>query len=563
MELSIVDGATGGITAARVELLDESGSSHIADDALPVAGDCGWLPIHNWLGRWTAAVQMAAKLQPAVHDTYSGTAQFYAARPVTGRLPAGRYSLRVFKGIEYRVARHEVEIHEGETTELRVELERWLDLPAEGWLSADGHLHIARPHGVFDRLIGRWMEAEDLHVANLLQMGLSSDLHITPQHGFGNEAAYQRGATIVATGQENPRSHVFGHVIILGADRWIDFPESYLAYDRFWREARRWGGISGYAHAGLSGGDEALAVWGADNLLDFVEVLGLGLHYYGLWYELLDMGLRVTPTAGTDFPCGPGLPGRERFYTRVDGPFRYEEWIDAVRKGRTFVTNGPVLDLTINSAGIGDELRLDAPAELAVSARARFDPERDHVERLELVGAGGEVLATGASAGAGEMLLETRLPVSRSTWLALRAAGVKRGEAPVSTTPLMKTLLGYLETQRELGLVPPETTIVPEEGARHLTAAHTAPIWISVAATPPLAEQPRARRLAAAWLQRLDELEARLTDEGIESLAGFPGRGDGMTAEDLFANRPTLLRAIQAARGHWHAEGGPSDAHPH
>ncbi len=554
LELWITDGAGGPVTPARVELLGAGGAAHIAEGALPVAGDCGWLPLHNWLGRWTASLQMARRLAPAIRDPYAGADHFYASGPVTAELPPGRYSLRVFKGIEYRVARREVELRRGETARLTVELDRWIDRPAEGWLSADGHLHIARPHRRFDRLIALWMAAEDLHVANLLQMGLSRDLHLTAQRRFGDESAHRHGATVVASGQENPRSHVFGHVILLGARRWIDYPESYLAYDRFWREARRQGGVTGYAHAGLSGGEQALATWGPEGLLDFVEVLGLGLHYYGLWYELLDLGLRVAPTAGSDFPCGPGLPGRERFYARAQPGGSYRQWLEAVRRGRTSVTNGPILDLAVGGAGVGDELRLDRPGEVAVSGRARFDPERDRLDRLELVAAGGLVVARGSPAGSGEMVLEARVPIPRTTWLALRASGVKRGEEPVRNSALRDTFLGYLERQRDLGLVPAEATVVPAEGQAQVAAAHTGAVWIEVAGSPPLARQPRARRLASAWLARLGELEARLSDEGIEALAGFPGRGDGMTAEDLLAARPALLRAIRAARGHWHAE---------
>ena len=38
------------------------------------------------------------------------------------------------------------------------------------------------------------------------------------------------------------------------------------------------------------------------------------------WYEILNTGFRITPTAGTDYPCvGASIPGRERFYTKVEG----------------------------------------------------------------------------------------------------------------------------------------------------------------------------------------------------------------------------------------------------
>jgi hypothetical protein len=253
LELTIVEAASGQITPARVEILDENGGTHIAPEALDVAGDCGWLPVHNWIP-WAAHWQMRRALRADVANPYTGTTQFYLARAAHLRLTPGRYMLRAFKGIEYKVLKRQIEVRQGESTEVNVALERWIDLPAEGWYSADGHLHIARPGRQFDSLIAQWMAAEDLHVANLLQMGLARSIHITPQYGFGQPAVYQDGPTLIASGQENPRTHVLGHAITLGAPQWIDFPETYLRYDLIWREAKRHGAVNGFAHWGVRRG---------------------------------------------------------------------------------------------------------------------------------------------------------------------------------------------------------------------------------------------------------------------------------------------------------------------
>ncbi|HEY3053219.1 MAG TPA: hypothetical protein VGK04_07505 [Thermoanaerobaculia bacterium] len=160
------------------------------------------------------------------------------------RLPAGRYSIRAFKGIEYKVAKREAEVRPNKTTTVTLRLERWIDMTAQRWYSADDHLHIARPNSTFDETIAKWMEAEDIQVANLLQIGLAHSVHFASQYKFGKPSVYQLRGTMLASGQENPRTHILGHSITLGASRWFDFPADYLAYDRVWREARREGGIS-------------------------------------------------------------------------------------------------------------------------------------------------------------------------------------------------------------------------------------------------------------------------------------------------------------------------------
>ena len=74
---------------------------------------------------------------------------------------------------------------------------------------------------------------------------------------------------------------------------------------------------------------------------------------------------------------------------------------------------------------------------------------------------------------------------------------------------------------------------------------------MTIAGTPRLAEQPRAREVARIWLTRLEELERRLDEGRMTAWARFPGRGDGIDPQTARANRSALLRAIEAARRHY------------
>jgi hypothetical protein len=545
LELTIRDAATGEPTPARVELLDEYGRAVVPDDALTVFSDCGNAPIHAWVPGF-ASLQTVWNGHRAVPNPYTETTQFYADGSVRVMLPAGGYSIRATKGIEYERASDTIIVESGRVTRFELDLERWIDLAGEGWYGADDHLHIPRPHPRFDTGLATWMEAEGLHVANLLQMGLARDVHITPQYGFGPRAVYRRGDTLVLSGQENPRTHVLGHAIVLGAHRFIDLPSDYLLYDRVWEEARQEGAVNGYAHWGLGGAEEGLAVWAHEALLDFVEVLNLGFPFYDRWYEALDLGIRMGPTAGTDYPCLPGLPGRERFYARPEGPLDAETWLEAIRRGRTFVTNGPAIELSVDRAMPGEELRLKEPGEVRVSGRVRFDLERDEVIALELIRGGAVALRVDAPASAGEISLETTLMIDRTTWLALRATGVKRGETKIDLRSLFSSLL-VLERRSNEELL----RGLPEGAVPRPSSAHTGAVQVIVEGTPPLAEQPRGREVARIWLGRLDELERRLGEDRIENWALFPGRGDGIDPRTAQANRLALLDAIEAARRHY------------
>ena len=99
-----------------------------------------------------------------------------------------------------------------------------------------------------------------------------------------------------------------------------------------------------------------------------------------LYHRLLSCGLRLAATAGTDvflsFSHGPGVasnpPGWGRVYAHLaDRGLSVDAFKQAIRDGRTLVTNGPWLDFEANGKGSGAVLDLAAGDRLNVRARAR------------------------------------------------------------------------------------------------------------------------------------------------------------------------------------------------
>lgn len=524
LALSVVDGVTGQPTPARIEALDANGTAHVAEDALPVG--LGYSERdHAWEGDIHQAL---ALLSPRVENPYTRTTQFYSTGTSELSLPPGTYELRLYKGTEYEVQTREVQVAAGERAELTVTMSRWVNMPEEGWYSADDHLHISRPVEELNPFISKWMQAEDVHVANLLQFGSWNRFFASPQYEHGPDGVYREGNYLLASGQENPRTHFLGHGIILGLPAPLQFTDGYVVYRRFWEEARRQGALSGYAHWGT--GSEArmgLAIDLPSELVDFLEVLEAHDASYDVWYDTLDMGFRLTPTAGTDYGSLPSLPGRERFYTRVKGPLTHEAWLDGVRSGQTFVTNGPVLDFRIQDKSMGEEVVLDRPATVRVEARVRFDPARDDVARLEVIQNGSLLKSLPRVGPDGEIRGSFEAEIAESSWLAVRVSGHKRGEA-----------------------VPPEGLIPPYRDryrGAYATHAHSAPIFVTLRNGPGLSQQPRATVLTRAWIARLEELETRLADENLDFLAREPG-GDVPSAEYLREGRAALLEATRSAK---------------
>jgi hypothetical protein len=519
LQLTLLDEASGRPTPARVELLDAQHQGYVAQDALPIDGDCvdRDIPADYTLER-AIAVMSKQFVNP-----YTKTVQFYSVGKSFVSMPPGDYRLIVRKGPEFQLQKRDVHINSGETVDLKVQMSRWINLPAEGWYSADDHLHIARPVKELNPFISKWMQAEDVHVANLLEWGMVRHFHNALQYAFGEEGQYREGDYILATGQENPRTHFRGHTIILGGKTPINVPEAYVIYQLFWQEAERQGALKGYAHFGkYEGAEYGLSMDLPGRLLNFIEVLQFEHGVYDVWYDILNMGFRMTPTAGTDYPCGDAsVPGRERFYTQVPGPLTYEAWLDGVRKGRTFVTNGPMLDFHINGKGIGDEVLLNKPGKVLLEGRVRFDLTRDDVGRLDVIVNGSPVESYTRGSRPGEITFQLPYEFTSTSWVALRALGGKMDEALGRFAPFF---------------VDPTSQ------------AHTAPIYVTIQGAPPLSAQPAAKVLARKWLAKLDYMQARLAEDQLPNLAAPPGASDGVDLETLRKNREALLQAIQAAK---------------
>jgi hypothetical protein len=527
LELLITEGARGHPTPARVELLDQDGIAHIAGDALLVGSGYA-----DRMIPWEGDIERAKSfLSREIENPFTRTTQFYSDGSSTIVLPAGRYRLRVSKGIEFKLGMREFEIQEGQSFSLEIPLERWVNMPAKGWYSADDHLHISRPVEELNPILSQWMQAEDINVANLLQFGTFKSFAAAPQYAFGPDGVYREGDHLLVSGQENPRGKFLGHGIILGARIPIHFPEEYLIFRKFWEEARKQGGLSGYAHWGT--GSEAqtgLALDLPTGLLDFLEVLECWDANYEVWYEILNSGIRMAPTGGTDYGTLPNMPGRERFYTAVKGPLTVESWLDGIRRGATFVTNGPMLEFRVDDKGMGEEVVLPQPGTVRLQASMRFDPERDAMYRIEVVRNGVVWKSIPRIGPSSEISCDVELEVAESCWLAVRAWGIKLGE--------YKPHGGYVPPWRDRNRDAPASL------------AHSAAIHVTVEGTRSLASQDRAKAAARAWIARLDELELKLTDENLPFLAEENHHSHPDMAF-LLKNREALQEAIRMAREYY------------
>lgn len=412
VRLTVEDGASGTSIPARVGVYDETGRAPLpSEKAIPVWRFVDRVRRH-WLNRRT--------MWPS-----DNRQAFYTNGSYEARLPVGTYELAATHGVEYHAYHGAFEVREGETTEVTASLQRYDDLPSRGWFSGESHVHLQR-NRVDDLDVWTQIAAEDVHVANLVEMGNIGGTYFT-QPAWGAEGRFDRDGTVLVSGQEDPRTGHRGHTLHWGIDRpsHADVADFY-DYRAVFEQTRRDGGITGYAHLGsLFNGERGLALDIPHGLIDFIEVLQGGNLHTDLWYDFLNLGYRILPSAGADYPYfGPTLPGVERTYVQLEGPFSADAWFDGFRQGRTYVTNGPFLEATVNGQPMGAEIHLEAGAPVSVLASAKMNPEIEPLVRLELVVLGEVVEQAAVGTGEDRVRLETELVADRSMWLALRAYGV-------------------------------------------------------------------------------------------------------------------------------------------
>jgi hypothetical protein len=473
-------------------------------------------------------------------DAQQGDVRFQSKRfayvdrefSVDPRLLPLRY--QVIKGYEFVIAEGQLSPGDARQGSAVIPLTRWSSLADRGWFSGDIHIHHISP-----KTCRLEMDAEDLDVANILTSDFTAD-----QSEFeGKLNRYSSGRRLIYVNQEFRNNHL-GHMCLLNLKRLIEPVKTMQAYEyplhlRACDEARAQGGYVSWAHfPSWPGVESPLDV--AMEKLDGLEILCVldprefpvfmrkvvpeieandGLR---LWYRYLNCGFRLTATAGTDKMTTFVTVGANRVFAHVQGEFTYQNWINALKEGRTFVTNSPVLSLTVNGREPGTTLRFDSKRNKVAEVHAVAESQLPY-DRLEIVSNG--VAIAQATPGGRRYRAEIHLehPIHQSCWLAARVvedfeAYRKRGVAFPEVHAAEGTRLSdYYGTRR------PETVF-----------AHSSPVYVIRDETP-----IRSQDDAQYYVRYLDN-----AIEWLKTEAKFARPGDKQESLQAFEH----ARAVYAAR---------------
>jgi hypothetical protein len=138
----------------------------------------------------------------------------------------------------------------------------------------------------------------------------------------------------------------------------------------------------------------------AEGGLDGLVIMGYHPHrpqYQALWFELLDRGYRVPCVAEMD--CGLSdaktWASQTALLTYADAgaaPLTLRRLVDAFRRGRMFVSSGPLLTLSVDGHAMGEVAPTSRDQVHRVMLDVRPAPGQQVLGRVELLGRGGRVL---------------------------------------------------------------------------------------------------------------------------------------------------------------------------
>jgi len=409
----IKDAASGKPLAARVEVSDSDGWTYWS----PLRGPT--YAVNRESNGWTTTLW---KFQPGPYFYVDGNASL-------GVEPDFK-TVGIYHGFEYRTITMPIP----ENGMVDVSLERWINMPERGWYSGHTHIHTTDA-GMPVQFTRHWpmvSKAEDIHLSGILTLKGEWQTHAiyANEYPMGKRERFSTPDHIITYGQEY-RSNPYGHLAFLGLNYLIqpissgalgelggpDYPSNATILD----EAISQGAVTIGAHFGnfISEGLQIKTPWPSTGFempvdvalgkMQLAEVYGAGGQLQ-IWYDLLNCGFKIPATAGPDW----AIKDTPRVYVHLgEEDFNQLNWLSGLKKGRSFITTGPMLFFKVNKQLAGSEISLQEGSKpLRIEANALAPDQKLEVELIF----NGKVIASGIN-------LRMELHLEDSGWLAARCEG--------------------------------------------------------------------------------------------------------------------------------------------
>ena len=308
-------------------------------------------------------------------DGQNGIVFFYSPGEIDIEVPFGELTITAVHGFSTVKTIQKVVVN-ASSKETEINLNRIWDANANGWYSGDNHFHIN--YGGTSQLdpndIVLDLKAEDLDMAFPLLANLGNRFLQQDLWDWKREEL-----PIIQFGQE-VRSHFLGHIGLIGTKDlfwpWVWGPryDIYGHDDRLNAEplnfARKQGALGGYVHPvsvrdpfSENGSRRIPIALIADCVLGESDLIELGCLWSDeigtakVWHQILNIGVPLNISAGSDVMNDlyrTMAIGATRVYTKPKGDLTVESYLEALKNGKSFVTNGPQIEFKVDDKEVGD-----------------------------------------------------------------------------------------------------------------------------------------------------------------------------------------------------------------
>jgi len=370
LEAQVVDDATGAPLAARVAITNSDGKF----------------------------VEIEGKHE---HVQYLGKRWCYVDGSFALGIPTSEVQIEIRRGLETLPLSAKVSGDaSGKPVQKTYRLRRWIDMRSKGYVNGDIHAHEPIPEEAHAQ-----MRAEDLNAQVLLYVPDQGRPMAINNHFTGKMDTHSTPGCEIYVGHEI-QDWQMGHLNMLGLAKLVPgYPKAGGTLE-YWKSGPNWdltramravreqNGTVVWPHMSSVPGAQ-LPIGLALGLVDVIELITWSdptqlPNHWGPWlnsgmsqaefpvmrgmdlyYQFLNVGLRVPIAAGTD-KLGEEIPlGSNRVYATVQGPATYDSWLAAVKAGKAFVTNGPILEFDADGAVAGDVVEFQGAKRIKARVTAR------------------------------------------------------------------------------------------------------------------------------------------------------------------------------------------------
>jgi len=301
----------------------------------------------------------------------SGEPFFYSNGEFVLDVPRGKSRITVERGTEYRPWVGTIDVDSaGETVTLDVGLERWADLPEQGWHPGNTHIHYDEKEEKPDERLSYDSRVEDLRMTAVSILRRWDLNYATNKYPIGVLNDYTDTHHHVQVGEENRHNDKdgwsigYGHVMFLNIRNIVDpisrgalidsFDPDYPPLSWACDDARSQDGLVIWCHNGQGMEAPVAAALGKVDAINLFDPYWNDVEY-DIWYRMLNCGIKMPVSTGSDwFVCSAN-----RIYSQTGGQFSYDNWLAGIKRGETFITNGPAISISVDDQAPGSTVRVD------------------------------------------------------------------------------------------------------------------------------------------------------------------------------------------------------------